>query len=124
MTESGDSVESRLARLERENLWFKRLASVALLGLGLLVLMGQARPASVPNAIEARRFVVRDGNGQQRAKLGVEPTGFAGLLLYDPSGKVRAAVSVEASGKLPSNSSIKPGMSGCYSLRDPMGFRA
>jgi len=85
--------------LERENRWFKRLASVGFLGLVTLFLMGQARPARVPDAIEAKSFVVRDGNGQQRAKLSVEPTGFAGLLLYDPSGKVCGAFSVVASGK-------------------------
>jgi len=64
----------RLARLERENRWFKRLASVGFLGLVTLFLMGQARPARAPDAIEAKSFVVRDGNGQQRAKLSVEPT--------------------------------------------------
>jgi hypothetical protein len=61
--------------------------------------MGQARPSRVPDAIEAKSFIVRDGSGQQRAKLGVEPSGLAGLLLYDPPGKVRAAFSVVASGK-------------------------
>jgi hypothetical protein len=100
MTEqSVRGIERRLVRLERENRWFKRLASVAVVALVTLALMGQARPAHVPDVIEAKSFIVRDGNGQQRAKLGVEPSGLAGLQLYDPPGKVRAAFSVVASGK-------------------------
>jgi hypothetical protein len=100
MTEQGvGSLERRLARLERENRWFKRLGSVGLLGLATLVLMGQARPARVPDVIEAKSFIVRDGNGQPRAKLGVEPDGLAGLLLFDQSGKARGGFSVVADGR-------------------------
>ncbi len=44
--------------------------------------------------VEAKLFVLRDAQGNERAKLGLTNTNSTNLSLYDPSGKERASIFV------------------------------
>lgn len=82
----------RLDHLEKENRRIKRLAAAALLGAVALVVMGQAKPASIAKVLEAERFVVRDTSGSVGAVLGVTPDGNMGLEIRDKNGKAGVAL--------------------------------
>src|SRR5262245_38819697 len=97
MTEPLDMLTERLERLERENGWWRRAATLALLVTGALALLGQASPRS--RVVEAEKFVLKDSDGKVRAVLGrewangraptlseVRLTGVYGLHLYGPDG--------------------------------------
>lgn len=92
MTTFGPELEglmARVARLERQNRWLRRGAGLTGLALATGAVMGAQN--RTPEVIEAQQFVVRDGNGKLRARLGLQP--FAvGVYLYDADGKPRAAL--------------------------------
>ena len=103
-----DTVTQRLERLERELRRWKGLGSAAVVVLGLVILLG-ATGAKVPDEIRAKRFVLVDEDGKQRAVLGsgevpheVLPSlpgkkPFAtGLTLFDTEKKLRAGVYLTA----------------------------
>ena len=75
----------RLEQLERSNRHLKILAVVVLLGLGGIGVMGQAArpPAQI---VEAQEFIVKDANGNVRARLGSYTAG-ASLTLYHDAGR-------------------------------------
>jgi hypothetical protein len=56
----------RLAKLEKQNRRFKLLGVAALVGVTLLLVMGQA-PAK--KTVEANEFVLKDDRGNIRARL-------------------------------------------------------
>jgi hypothetical protein len=56
----------RLARLEKQNRRFKLLAVATLVGVTLLLVMGQASPKKT---VEANEFILRDDSGNIRARL-------------------------------------------------------
>ncbi len=71
-----ETLAQRLEQLERENRWMKRIGSLMLVGLVVLVLMGQAQcnltktgTSQSSKIVEAQEFIVRDANGKPRAKL-------------------------------------------------------
>jgi hypothetical protein len=67
------TVQARLARLERENRWMKRgflCLGVALAAVFLLA--GQAPPPRAGKTVEAERFVVVDADGKKRGVFGVD----------------------------------------------------
>ena len=73
----------RLQKLEKQNRWMKNVV-LAVLGLvGCLFLMAQTLPAG--GTIEAQEFVLRDKDGNVRARLGMNVAG-PNLSLYDPTG--------------------------------------
>src|SRR5713101_9323200 len=74
----------RLEQLERSNRRLKILAVVVLLGLGGIGVMGQARPPA--QIVEAQEFIVKDANGNVRARLGAYAAG-ASLTLYHDAGR-------------------------------------
>jgi len=78
-------LESRLDRLERENRCFRRLGLTALVFVGLILSLGQARRQQ-PEVIHAAKFVLVDKDGQQRATLAMENDGPA-FVLEDTSGR-------------------------------------
>lgn len=80
----------RLERLERSNRRLKALAACVLVGLAAVLLMGQARPAL--QTIEAQEFIVKDANGNIRARLGNYAAG-ASLNLYQESGRASLVAS-------------------------------
>jgi hypothetical protein len=109
-------VMRRLEAVEKENRRLKRGASLALLGLGSLVLMGQARSGS-SKTIEAERFVLKDETGNTRSYWGINPNGGVGMgflgrsrvmlgtnpdgariAVQDPNGKTRLSLTSKPDG--------------------------
>jgi hypothetical protein len=95
--QSNETLIQRIARVERENCYWKVLGSVAIATLGLVLLLG-ATSDKLADEIRAKRFVLIDGNGTERAKLSEETDGEVRLTLSDKKGKVRAGLSVGADG--------------------------
>ncbi len=83
------TTEERLTRLERKNRWL----TLALLFMGvaatLVVTAGMQRTEAVPEVVKARRFLLVDENGKERAGLGMDKDG-PFLDLRDENGKERA----------------------------------
>lgn len=94
----------RLERVESENRRLKRIGVLAVLGLGALMLLGQATPSAITPAvpaakvIEAEKFVLRDPTGRERAELSVLADGSPTLGFVDPDGKPRALFGLGADG--------------------------
>jgi hypothetical protein len=59
-----ESLAQRMNRLERQNRALKAMGLLALVALAAIVCMGQA---GVPKVVEAEKFVLRDGEGAERA---------------------------------------------------------
>ena len=120
------TLSKRIERLERENRRLRQAGFLALLGIAAVFLMGQVKAPkagtlNVAKALEAGKFVLKDGRGQKRAELGLfadrpalvfyeaaekaslslgaEPGG-AGLTLYDGNTRKAAAFSVTENGPL------------------------
>lgn len=86
-----DSLQTRVARLEKENRRFKHLGLAMLAGIGLLFAMAQA-PAR--KTVEATEFVVKDAHGNTRIRLGVDPKNdSADLWLQTAKGEEGASLS-------------------------------
>ncbi len=74
----------RLEQLERSNRRLKIFATIILVGLAAIGVMGQARPPA--QVVEAQEFIVKDANGNVRARLGAYTAG-ASLTLYHEAGR-------------------------------------
>ncbi|MHC4860297.1 MAG: hypothetical protein ACYTDY_09435 [Planctomycetota bacterium] len=83
----------RLTRLERENRRLKRIGGVVLLGIVAVVAMGQAKRPEVHEVLAAKQFILKDGDGNDRAMLYLQAEA-AVLGLFD--GEERAVVSLNA----------------------------
>jgi len=55
---------------------------------------GELEEVKKEDRVEAKLFVLRDAQGNERAKLGLTNTNSTNLSLYDPSGKERASIFV------------------------------
>lgn len=85
------SLQSRIAKLEKQNRRFKQLGVGMLAGIALLFVMAQA-PAR--KTIEANEFVVKDAHGNARIRLGVDPKNdSADLWLQTAKGEEGASIS-------------------------------
>ena len=60
-------LQCRIARLETQNLRFKRFGTVGLIVVACLVVMGQAAPSK--KTVEANEFILREDSGNIRARL-------------------------------------------------------
>ena len=60
-------LQSKIARLERQNRRFKRFGTAGLIFVALLIVMGQAYPSR--KVVEANDFILRDDSGNMRARL-------------------------------------------------------
>jgi len=89
-------LRDRVDRLERGNRRLRRCGLFALLGAGLLVVMGQTSPGVVPEVIEAKRFVVKDASGRNLAALGTDRDGAPLLVLTNLDGGLGATLEVTA----------------------------
>ncbi len=74
----------RLEKVERSNRRFKILAALVLVGLAAMGVMGQVRPPA--QTVEAQEFIVKDANGNIRARLGAYAAG-SSLTLYHEAGR-------------------------------------
>ena len=86
-SQSTDSIEQRLIRLERQNLNLKRVMVLVVVGIAAIVTMGQAQPNKIAKKIEAENFILRGPRGAERGRLGVAPNGHPFLVLLNKSGK-------------------------------------
>jgi hypothetical protein len=120
------SLSKRIERLERENRRLRQAGFLVLLCCVSIFVMGQAKAPkagtlNVGKALEAGKFVLKDGRGQKRAELGLfadrpalvfyetgerallslgaEPEG-AGLTLYEGNTRKAAAFSLTDNGPL------------------------
>ncbi len=76
-TNTAETLQIRIAKLEKENRLFKKISVAAVAGMALLFLMGQA-PAR--KTVEANEFVVKDAHGNVRIRLGVDPKNDSAVL--------------------------------------------
>lgn len=85
------NLETRIERLERASRRWRLAATVAGCGLGLALLLGQAKPE--PTEVKAGKFVLVDEAGASRATLAIEAGG-PSLVLTDARGRgaIRLAV--------------------------------
>lgn len=107
MRHTTESVEQRVATLERSYRRAKLVASLS--PLAVLLVLGAASTRGQPQApdgVRTYRLVVVDAQGQTRAVLGQDPTNTqrvsraAGLTLYDDKGSERGGFSTMADGSV------------------------
>lgn len=93
----------RLEAVERDNRRLRRLSTMTLLGLAILlglttaVMVVAARhgmPGMVPQVAEAKKFLLRDGDGRVRGAWGTNEDGSVQMLLQDAAGRSRLRFSV------------------------------
>src|SRR5262245_25091439 len=63
------NLHSELAQLRRQNRWLKRLNLAWMLAVLVILCAGQARPQS--ESVQAKKFIVVDENGKERAVFGM-----------------------------------------------------
>jgi len=91
----------RLDRLEVENRYWRRTASVAALCVLALALVGQARSIPVAKVIEAERFALVDAFGRRRAALFTKnDRGSPVLALSDEAGTQRIVLGLTDGGSV------------------------
>ena len=93
-----DTRVRRLKRVEWETRRWRQVGSVVLVGIAVLVLMGQATLTKVTTVVNAEKFILRDSSGKTRASLSVGPDGKVALALADKDGKIRAGLGVTSDG--------------------------
>ncbi len=92
------TVEQRLERLERQNRWLKRIATVCVAVVAVVFLLGQGKDK--PRVVEAEAFVLRDSEGKQRAVLSMEKPNTPSLVLLDRDGTKRVYLLAEQGGRV------------------------
>ena len=91
------TVEQRLERLERQNRWLKRIATVCVAVVAVVFLLRQGKDK--PRVVEAEAFVLRDSEGKQRAVLSMEKPNTPSLVLLDQNGTKRVYLLAEQGGR-------------------------
>ena len=80
-TAQGDLV-ARVARLERQNLFLKAgLAGITIM-VGLVTSLSVVRAADPLETLTAKRFVLKDDRGQERAVLGFRCGGSSAIVIH------------------------------------------
>jgi len=92
-----DALSERLDRLERENLWLKRIGGGAIAVLLAMVGFG-TNAFRAPKQISAEKFVMTDTNGRARATLALGRDGGPALTLLDPHGNDQVSLSASNDG--------------------------
>ncbi len=95
-----EALAARMGRLEQEVRWWRRAGGSAAALVAIAGLLGMAAPAGGPAAeeVRARRIVLVDAEGRERAALAVDADGWAGLRAVDVAGKTRVALGSAAAG--------------------------
>jgi hypothetical protein len=91
-----DSLVKRIDRLETRNRQWAMGFVVLVLGGFIILVAGAIR--DVPDELEARRFVLRDKDGKERARLAFDALGNPDLELLDKEGNPRVDLFVDADG--------------------------
>ena len=91
-----EGLAARLARLERANLRWRRLATASLLGLTLVLLTGQIPSRRAP--IDTEQLTVRDTAGRARVLFRTLEDGATVLTVRDEMERDRLAIGVLSSG--------------------------
>jgi hypothetical protein len=81
----GDLV-ARMARLERQNRFLKAGLAGIVVVVGLVTCLSVVRAASPLETVTAKRFVLEDDRGQERAVLGFDAAGLPRLSFIRPDG--------------------------------------
>jgi len=85
------TTDQRLARVERQCSLFKAGFALVTVALAVVLLIGAGQDQDKPKVLEevrAKRFVVQDETGRERAVLGMRLDGLPGILLKDKEGKL------------------------------------
>lgn len=93
-----DELEIENARLRRRSQMLSAGVIAALLLAVATALFVRVERTRVADVVQARQFVLRDGNGNVRAVLGQTPEGGARLSMQDPSGRDRLRLTLLADG--------------------------
>jgi hypothetical protein len=98
---SWQALTQRVDRLERASRWWKRLASVTLVGLGIIVLLAATASKTVksPTELRGQRIVLVDKAEQERAELTLLSDNQPGLMLTDGAGKPRLILALSKYGE-------------------------
>jgi hypothetical protein len=88
-----DGLHARLARLEREVGWWRRVGVVALACAGLAGAVA-ATVTSNPDEVKTRRLVITDGEGRGRAVFTVDENDRTRLMLGDREGATTADLTI------------------------------
>ena len=98
---SWQALTRRVDRLERESRCWKCLASVTLVLLGIIVLLGAAasKKAKSPTELRGQRIVLVDKAEQGRAELTMLPDNQPVLMLTDDAGKPRLMLALSKYGE-------------------------
>lgn len=80
-----EKLEQHKETLRSQSGWLKGAVTLLLVITGgMLLVAAQAR--TLPKTVEAEKFILRHGNGKQRAELAIRKTG-ASLRLVGPDGR-------------------------------------
>ena len=74
------TIEQRLAKLERQNRWMRRVGGLAAAAVACVVLMGQGKAKVLPD-LEVRSLTVKSKGGKELAFLGAD-VGWTALLRF------------------------------------------
>lgn len=89
----------RLEKLERQNRFQQRAATLLAIVFAGLFLMGQTSGSTRSKGIEGENFVLKDAAGKTRAALTVNNTGTVQLALADQDEKIHVQLSVSNNGR-------------------------
>lgn len=89
-------LEKRIAKLEIQNRWFKRIGATLVVVAGVAFISGQRRTDDI---VEARTFVLKDSAGTVRAMLSTTTEGGALFSLRDKDERGRIGLLVKANGQ-------------------------
>ena len=92
-------VLERLERVEQELRWWRRLGAACAVMLAFVTLLGATR-ARIPDEIRAKRFVLQDGQGKERARLEVVAPDWTALTFEGEAGTT-ARVELGVTGSAP-----------------------
>ena len=90
------TIEQRVAKLEKQNRWMKRMGGLAVAAVACVVLMGQGKAKELPDLV-AKSLTIKDRHGKTRASLTMG-RGAIQLALHNKKGDERAMLEVTGEG--------------------------
>jgi hypothetical protein len=77
-------LRARLLELKRQNLRLKRLGLIGLIGVAMLIVLGQTPSKKI---VEANEFILKDNSGKVRARTTMNSLGDPEMILFNEKGK-------------------------------------